>query len=608
MHFLFNGYHCLLANFSLDLILNIYNYSSFSPRDLTTGPPRTSESDVVKKNRHTSPNSNAPAQSPTVKRGNLFEPSSPRPPPPLLPPPAVTDDRRYKDFKRPANLTMINGISKENDIPAHCNPSPLAVPSPNWSVVERYFGGEMIKTPKNLDTSNVFDFLGLPPPSTPRSKLYRDRSPNYPSDCYSGRDQRLSPRLSPRFPIPEAPTDLSGRPPPLGRVSELIANEAEDLSTRSSKSRNVPLSPQILPRPASSTPAIFTHPMASTPPPVKMEYNSSPPRVTPPPENPPSLPVVSVKTETQMNLSQNSVSTMGGREDYDYCGHVPHVPPPPQPAPPCFPNSFYLPSNFHPSYHRHIYGHPDLERPSPPRTVSPLRQAYERSPYHQPWPGMNPHHLQHHQHHHHLQHQLQQQQHDLHSHGTSGGGLMMNSHSWTTPIKEEPSITPPPPSLSVPPPNYSSLKSSLMIKSSSSLMDGMHERKRSPRKTSNDSNDTEEKRGRKKSKAKANKEQAVGPGESKRVYTCPHCQRAYDWNYNLNRHLKYECGKENAFQCGKCGRKFPHKQNCVYHLKRKHKINFETIDQYVSAGLVVFSGSSDPTGHVEARPVSHPSN
>ena len=69
-------------------------------------------------------------------------------------------------------------------------------------------------------------------------------------------------------------------------------------------------------------------------------------------------------------------------------------------------------------------------------------------------------------------------------------------------------------------------------------------------------------------------------------------QRSYDWNYNLNRHLKYECGKENAFMCSKCGRRFPHKQNCVYHLKRKHKIVCETIDQYVSAGLVVFQGAS----------------
>ena len=69
-------------------------------------------------------------------------------------------------------------------------------------------------------------------------------------------------------------------------------------------------------------------------------------------------------------------------------------------------------------------------------------------------------------------------------------------------------------------------------------------------------------------------------------------QRSYDWNYNLNRHLKYECGKENAFMCSKCGRKFPHKQNCVYHLKRKHKIVCETVEAYVSSGLVVFTGSA----------------
>ena len=50
---------------------------------------------------------------------------------------------------------------------------------------------------------------------------------------------------------------------------------------------------------------------------------------------------------------------------------------------------------------------------------------------------------------------------------------------------------------------------------------------------------------------KANKKGAKSAAESggtKRVYSCPHCQRSYDWNYNLNRHLKYECGKENAFQ------------------------------------------------------------
>jgi len=101
-----------------------------------------------------------------------------------------------------------------------------------------------------------------------------------------------------------------------------------------------------------------------------------------------------------------------------------------------------------------------------------------------------------------------------------------------------------------------------------------------------DPNQPPKKRGKGKGKAKD-----VGGGP-KRVFICPHCQRSYDWNYNLNRHLKYECGKENAFMCSKCGRRFPHKQNCVYHLKRKHKIVCETIDQYVANGLVVFQGSA----------------
>lgn len=85
-------------------------------------------------------------------------------------------------------------------------------------------------------------------------------------------------------------------------------------------------------------------------------------------------------------------------------------------------------------------------------------------------------------------------------------------------------------------------------------------------------------------------------------------QRSYDWNYNLNRHLKYECGKENAFMCSKCGRRFPHKQNCVYHLKRKHKIICETIDQYVSAGLVVFQGPSQVPGQQPGSGTSGPTD
>ena len=71
------------------------------------------------------------------------------------------------------------------------------------------------------------------------------------------------------------------------------------------------------------------------------------------------------------------------------------------------------------------------------------------------------------------------------------------------------------------------------------------------------------------------------------VLTCKKCQRSYDLcRFNPAR-CKCVCGREDAFQCAKCGRKFPHKQNCVYHLKRKHKIVFDTIDQYLSSGLLV---------------------
>ena len=76
----------------------------------------------------------------------------------------------------------------------------------------------------------------------------------------------------------------------------------------------------------------------------------------------------------------------------------------------------------------------------------------------------------------------------------------------------------------------------------------------------------------------------------RRVYKCPHCLKCYNWNYNLNRHLKYECGKENAFRCRQCGLKFPHKQNCIMHVKRIHKVVRETQDQYVAEGLVLFKG------------------
>ena len=45
-------------------------------------------------------------------------------------------------------------------------------------------------------------------------------------------------------------------------------------------------------------------------------------------------------------------------------------------------------------------------------------------------------------------------------------------------------------------------------------------------------------------------------------------------------------------------------QNCVYHLKRKHKVVCDTIDQYMTAGLVLFRGSANPSGQQVAKVAS----
>ena len=55
-----------------------------------------------------------------------------------------------------------------------------------------------------------------------------------------------------------------------------------------------------------------------------------------------------------------------------------------------------------------------------------------------------------------------------------------------------------------------------------------------------------------------------------KAFACQNCGKSYTWRYNLNRHLKYECGTKKKFQCGECGRKFPYKQNCDLHIKRIH--------------------------------------
>jgi len=73
-------------------------------------------------------------------------------------------------------------------------------------------------------------------------------------------------------------------------------------------------------------------------------------------------------------------------------------------------------------------------------------------------------------------------------------------------------------------------------------------------------------------------------GEGK--FKCEKCGKSYNWNYNLNRHMRFECGIGHRFQCGLCKRRFPHKQNAAIHLKRKHLLKIDSAEEMLASGHI----------------------
>ncbi|XP_066991951.1 longitudinals lacking protein, isoforms H/M/V isoform X6 [Anabrus simplex] len=52
---------------------------------------------------------------------------------------------------------------------------------------------------------------------------------------------------------------------------------------------------------------------------------------------------------------------------------------------------------------------------------------------------------------------------------------------------------------------------------------------------------------------------------------CPKCGKVYSRKYTLQRHLRFECGKEPQFQCTRCFRRFKHKSHLMRHvIIKKH--------------------------------------
>ena len=69
-------------------------------------------------------------------------------------------------------------------------------------------------------------------------------------------------------------------------------------------------------------------------------------------------------------------------------------------------------------------------------------------------------------------------------------------------------------------------------------------------------------------------------------FKCQKCGKCYRWNYNLNRHMRFECGIENRFECSMCQKRFPYKQNVAIHLKRKHKLQLDNADDMIAQGHI----------------------
>ncbi|KAH1002466.1 hypothetical protein HUJ04_008552 [Dendroctonus ponderosae] len=70
-------------------------------------------------------------------------------------------------------------------------------------------------------------------------------------------------------------------------------------------------------------------------------------------------------------------------------------------------------------------------------------------------------------------------------------------------------------------------------------------------------------------------------------FICPKCLKAYSYKYNLNRHLKYECGNLKPFRCCICEKSFTQKSTLITHTWAVHRINAKEINLIGDQGLVM---------------------
>ena len=57
-------------------------------------------------------------------------------------------------------------------------------------------------------------------------------------------------------------------------------------------------------------------------------------------------------------------------------------------------------------------------------------------------------------------------------------------------------------------------------------------------------------------------------------WVCRQCGKQYQWKESLYKHIRIECGKDPAFQCSVCLKKFKHKHHWKSHLRLIHSISY----------------------------------
>ena len=187
-----------------------------------------------------------------------------------------------KWFKHPKHLESLKLSNKEllADLPSSYHPSPLAVPSPNWTAIKELLCSNT-QTPKVLDNF-VFDVL---PPHTPTAKSCRAVSPE-PSQQQEARHKpepaearpRPRPEGGQRVTFAELPRPGSLTPPPPC---------PQDLSIRRDSCEAGHRLPKTEPAPA---PVYRPSPPSPPPYPDPAQVKEEPREVAAPAPGPPALP------------------------------------------------------------------------------------------------------------------------------------------------------------------------------------------------------------------------------------------------------------------------------------------------------------------------------